>query len=209
MSLHLPTKTKLEMDFGNKPFETNRLKERFTNYYSNKMPGSPVMSELYWDAHDDLVDPNRYDMGTEAHSGVYQLSFLGRKDFQVEVNRTKFGDIFKEPNYKLSGEPDKNVYLDTDAKFFTGGYAAKTDDAAIFPSKHLQYHLHPKWMQKYPREGPLRDVENSQPQRDLQNYCKQLDVTINQKWYLNNIIGEENKVSFQQFSVLYDIGYIA
>ena len=92
---------------------------------------------------------------------------------------------------------DKNVYLDTDAKFFTGGYAAKTDDAAIFPSKHLQYHLHPKWMQKYPREGPLRDVENSQPQRDLQNYCKQLDVTINQKWYLNNIIGEENKVSFQ------------
>ena len=42
------------MDFGNKPFETNRLKERFVNYYSNKMPGSPVMSELYWDAHDDL-----------------------------------------------------------------------------------------------------------------------------------------------------------
>ena len=188
------------MDFGNKPFETNRLKERFTNYYSNKMPGSPVMSELYWDAHDDLVDPNRYDMGTEAHSGVYQLSFLGRKDFQVEVNRTKFGDILKEPTYNL---PDgKNVYLDTDAKFFTGGYAAKTDDAPIFPSKHLQYHLHPKWMQKYPREGPLRDVKNNAIQQELQNYCKQLDVTINQKWYLNNLIGEENKVSFKCFPVL-------
>ena len=80
----IKTKTKLEMDFANKPFETNRLKERFVNYYSNKMPGSPVMSELYWDAHDDLVDPNRYDMGTEAHSGVYQLSFLGRKEFVLD-----------------------------------------------------------------------------------------------------------------------------
>ena len=70
----------------------------------------------------------------------------------------------------------------------------KSDDTPYFPSKHLQYHLHPKWMQEYPRQGPLRDVENNGFQKELQNYCKQLDVAINQKWYLKNLLEDENKV---------------
>ena len=58
----------------------------------------------------------RYDMGTEAHPGVYSLSFLGHQDFQIEVNKTKFGDILKGSNYQMDG--DSNVYLDSDAKFY-------------------------------------------------------------------------------------------
>ena len=50
-------------------------------------------------------------------------------------------------------------------------------------------------MQEYPRQGPLRDVQGSSFQQELQNYCKQLDVEINQKWYLKNLLGDENKVS--------------
>ena len=152
-------------------------------YFSLQVPASPVMAELYWDAHDDLVDPNRYDMGTEAHPGVYALSFLGHQDFQIEVNKTKWGGIMKEDSFK--DENGDSVYLDSDAKFYTGGYTGKNDDNPFFPSRHLQYHLHPKWQQKYPRQGPLRDVEADAFQKSLQNICKKLDVQINQKYYID------------------------
>ena len=80
------------------------------------------------------------------------------------------------------------------SKFGLSENFKKTDDTPYFPSKHLQYHLHPKWMQEYPRQGPLRDVKNNGEQLKLQNYCKQLDVAINQKWYLKNLLEDENKV---------------
>ena len=183
-------KTWVEYPFGNNPLEHNLNKERFVPYFSSKIPASPVMAELYWDAHDDLVDPNRYDMGTEAHPGVYSLSFLGHQDFQIEVNKTKFADILEEDGFKFSN--GSSVYLDSDAKFYTGGYTGQNDGNPHFPSRHLQFHLHPKWQQKYPRQGPLRDADADEFKKSLQNICKMLDVQINQKYYIDMFTDTSN-----------------
>ena len=68
-SIHKMSKKWVKIDFENEPNDINLSKERFVPYFSDKVPGSPIMTELYWDMHDDLIDPNRYDMGTEAHPG--------------------------------------------------------------------------------------------------------------------------------------------